>query len=207
MPIPAARPWHDDLRDAYELAYRTDPTSAYGGIIAFNRPLDADTAALILERQFVEVLVVPELLPGAAQALATKPNVRVLLTGTLQPELAAQRRTAQRRRRRAGAGSRCRTHRWRRIAVRYDAATHAEELRDLAFAWRVCKFVKSNAIVFARDEATVGRRRRPDEPRVFQPHRRHQGRGRRPHACAARSWPRMPSSRSAMAWMWPPARA
>src|SRR5690606_28694797 len=78
-------------REAYELAYRTDPTSAFGGIIAFNRPLDADTAKLILERQFVEVLVVPELLPGAAEALAARPNVRVLLTGPLSPAPAVER--------------------------------------------------------------------------------------------------------------------
>jgi phosphoribosylaminoimidazolecarboxamide formyltransferase/IMP cyclohydrolase len=145
-----------DLRDAYELAYRTDPTSAFGGIIAFNRPLDADTAALILDRQFVEVLVVPELLPGAAQALATRPNVRVLLTGALQPDLPAEREL-----RSVGGGVLVQD----RDAGRVDVAAlqcvtarqpTPEESRDLAFAWRVCKFVKSNAIVFARDEATVG---------------------------------------------------
>ena len=144
------------LRDAYELAYRTDPTSSYGGIIAFNRPLDAETAALILERQFVEVLVVPELLPGTAQELATKPNVRVLLTGPLQRELPAERQLHS-----VGGGVLVQD----RDAGRIDIETlrcvttrqpTEEELRDLAFAWRVCKFVKSNAIVFARDEATVG---------------------------------------------------
>ena len=71
------------LGAAYDLAYRTDPTSAFGGIIAFNGALDAATAQRILAQQFVEVLVVTELLPGAADQLATKPNVRVLLTGAL----------------------------------------------------------------------------------------------------------------------------
>ncbi len=127
------------LRDAYELAYRTDPTSAYGGIIAFNRPLDAETAALILERQFVEVLVVPDLLPGAAQELATKPNVRVLLTGTLQPELPVERQLHS-----VGGGVLVQD----RDAGRIDVETlkcvttrqpTAEELRDLAFAWRICQ--------------------------------------------------------------------
>jgi phosphoribosylaminoimidazolecarboxamide formyltransferase / IMP cyclohydrolase len=144
------------LRDAYEMAYLTDPTSAFGGIIAFNRPLDSTTAKLILDRQFVEVLVVPALLDGAAEVLAAKPNIRVLLTGALQripaPELEL---------RSVGGGVLVQDRDAGRIDV--DALTcvtrrqpGAQERRDLAFAWRVCKFVKSNAIVFARNEATVG---------------------------------------------------
>ncbi len=144
------------VREAYELAYRTDPTSAFGGIIAFNRPLDADTARLILDRQFVEVLVVPELLPGAAEVLATKPNVRVLLTGPLSPAPAVEREL-----RSVGGGVLVQDRDNGRIdASALKCVTRrqptAQELRDLVFAWRVCKFVKSNAIVFARDEATVG---------------------------------------------------
>jgi phosphoribosylaminoimidazolecarboxamide formyltransferase/IMP cyclohydrolase len=141
---------------AYELAHRTDPTSAFGGIIAFNRPLDAATAQLILEQQFVEVLVVPELLPGAAAALATKPNVRVLLTGALRQQAVAEREL-----RSVGGGVLAQDRDvgsidaggLRRVTQR---APTEQELRDLLFAWRVCKFVKSNAIVFARGEATVG---------------------------------------------------
>ena len=145
-----------DLRDAYDLAYRTDPTSAFGGIIAFNRPLDEDTAALVLDRQFVEVLVVPELLPGAAEALATKPNLRVLVTGTLQ---AAP--TTERELRSVGGGVLVQDRDAGRVEVQAMQCVTTrqptpDERRDLAFAWRVCKFVKSNAIVFARDEATVG---------------------------------------------------
>ncbi|MEO6079808.1 MAG: bifunctional phosphoribosylaminoimidazolecarboxamide formyltransferase/IMP cyclohydrolase [Steroidobacteraceae bacterium] len=144
------------LRDAYELAYRTDPTSAFGGIIAFNRPLDAGTAARILEQQFVEVLVVPSLLAGAAAVLATKPNVRVLLTGELQQVAAPEREL-----RSVGGGVLVQDRDSGRIEVsNLPCVTQreptAQERRDLAFAWRVCKFVKSNAIVFARDEATVG---------------------------------------------------
>src|SRR5690606_1965035 len=144
------------VREAYELAYRTDPTSAFGGIIAFNRPLDATTAQLILERQFVEVMVVPKLLPGTAEVLAGKPNVRVLLTGPLSPEPLAEREL-----RSVGGGVLVQDRDAGRIApddlrcVTRRAPTD-QERRDLAFAWRVCKFVKSNAIVFARDEATVG---------------------------------------------------
>jgi phosphoribosylaminoimidazolecarboxamide formyltransferase/IMP cyclohydrolase len=68
---------------AYEAAYRTDPTSAFGGIIALNRELDAAAASVITERQFIEVLAVPALQPEAARVLAGKPNVRVLLLGDL----------------------------------------------------------------------------------------------------------------------------
>jgi phosphoribosylaminoimidazolecarboxamide formyltransferase/IMP cyclohydrolase len=144
------------LRDAYELAYLTDTTSAYGGIIAFNRPLDATTARVILERQFVEVLVAPDLLPGAAEALATRPNVRVLLTGALNPVAAAEREL-----RSVGGGVLVQDRDAGRIDVNSlqcvtTRQPTAEERRDLAFAWRVCKFVKSNAIVFAREMATVG---------------------------------------------------
>jgi phosphoribosylaminoimidazolecarboxamide formyltransferase/IMP cyclohydrolase len=144
------------VREAYELAYRTDPTSAFGGIIAFNRALDAATAQLILGRQFVEVLVVPELLPGAAEALATKPNVRVLVTGALRAGVPAEREL-----RSVGGGVLVQDRDGGRIAPAdlkcvTKRQPDAAELRDLAFAWRVCKFVKSNAIVFARDEATVG---------------------------------------------------
>ncbi len=144
------------LREAYELAYRTDPTSAFGGIIAFNRPLDAGTARAILERQFVEVLVVPELLAGAAEALATKPNVRVLLTGPLGAAARAEREL-----RSVGGGVLVQDRDTGRVDVAQlqcvtRRAPDAQELRDLAFAWRVCKFVKSNAIVFAQGEATIG---------------------------------------------------
>jgi len=144
-----------DIGAAYELAYRTDPTSAFGGIIAFNRPLDAATARRILGRQFVEVMVAPALLPDAAEALADKPNVRVLLTGELR---AAQ---PEREMRSVGGGVLVQD----RDIGRVDVATltcvtrrepGAQELRDLTFAWAVCHYVKSNAIVFARDEATVG---------------------------------------------------
>jgi phosphoribosylaminoimidazolecarboxamide formyltransferase / IMP cyclohydrolase len=144
------------LLDAYELAYRTDPTSAFGGIIAFNRPLDSRTAKQILDRQFVEVLVVPALQAGAAEILATKPNVRVLLTGTLQQAAAAELEM-----RSVGGGVLVQDRDAGSIDVEsLTCVTRrqptAQERRDLAFAWRVCKFVKSNAIVFARDEATVG---------------------------------------------------
>jgi phosphoribosylaminoimidazolecarboxamide formyltransferase / IMP cyclohydrolase len=142
--------------EAYDLAWRTDPTSAFGGIIAFNRPLDAATVQRMLERQFVEVLIAPALLPGAAEALAAKPNVRVLLTGPLQIMPRAEREL-----RSVGGGLLVQDRDAGVIDVNaLQCVTTRQptpaERRDLAFAWRVCKFVKSNAIVFVRDESTVG---------------------------------------------------
>jgi phosphoribosylaminoimidazolecarboxamide formyltransferase/IMP cyclohydrolase len=144
------------IREAYEAAYRTDPTSAFGGIIAFNRELDAATARAITERQFVEVLAAPAVQAQAAQVLAGKPSVRVLVLG----EFGAA----------AGAAHELRSVTGGLLVQSRDLAdlneselmtptrrqATAAELADLRFAWRVCKFVKSNAIVFARGGATVG---------------------------------------------------
>jgi phosphoribosylaminoimidazolecarboxamide formyltransferase / IMP cyclohydrolase len=141
---------------AYEAAYRTDPTSAFGGIIALNRELDAAAASVITERQFIEVLAVPALQPEAARVLAGKPNVRVLLLGDLTAaaggELEYRSITGgllAQSPDRADAPPQAWTVPSRRQPTR-------EELADLRFAWRVCRFVKSNAIVFARDGATLG---------------------------------------------------
>ncbi len=93
----------DDTLAAYEQAYRTDPTSAFGGIIAFNRTLDGATARAILDRQFVEVIVAPAVDAAARAALAGKPNVRVLETGRSAGRDRRRARVPQRRRRPAGA--------------------------------------------------------------------------------------------------------
>jgi len=145
-----------DVLAAYEAAYRTDPTSAFGGILAFNRELDAAAASVITERQFIEVLAVPGLQQDAVRVLAGKPNVRVLVLGDLAAAaggeleyrgvtggLLAQSPD------RADAPQDAWTVPTRRQPTR-------EELSDLRFAWRVSRFVKSNAIVFARGGATVG---------------------------------------------------
>jgi phosphoribosylaminoimidazolecarboxamide formyltransferase/IMP cyclohydrolase len=145
-----------DALAAYEAAYRTDPTSAFGGIIAFNRELDAAAASVISERQFIEVLAIPALQPEAARVLAGKPNVRVLLLGDLAAaaggELEYRSITGgllAQSPDRADAPPQSWTVPSRRQPTR-------EELADLRFAWRVCRFVKSNAIVFARGGATLG---------------------------------------------------
>ena len=94
-----------DTLAAYDRAYKTDPTSAFGGIIAFNRPLTADTARAIVERQFVELIIAPEVDADALELCARKENVRVLVTDGLAPSNAASR-VPQRQRRPAGADAR-----------------------------------------------------------------------------------------------------
>ena len=99
------------LADAYDRAYRTDPTSAFGGIIALNRELDAETAAAISGRQFVEVIAAPSVSADAAKVLAGKQNVRVLVVGPLSAKCPVRARIPQRRRRPAGAEPRYRARR------------------------------------------------------------------------------------------------
>ena len=143
-------------REAYDRAYRTDPTSAFGGIIAINRALDAALAAAILERQFVEVLAAPAVAPEALPVLAGKPNVRVLVVGGLDHAAANEIEY-----RSVTGGLLAQTRDTARVSAEdLTVATRRkpteQELADLLFAWRVCKFVKSNAIVFAREGATIG---------------------------------------------------
>jgi phosphoribosylaminoimidazolecarboxamide formyltransferase/IMP cyclohydrolase len=145
-----------DIAAAYARAYRTDPTSAFGGIIAFNRALDRATAEAIVAQQFVEVIVAPAVEPGAREALASRENVRVIAVG----DLAASGGEAWEYRSVSG-GLLVQTRDAGTVSaaelkvVTRRAPTHAE-LGDLLFAWRVARFVKSNAIVFARDRMTIG---------------------------------------------------
>jgi len=142
--------------EAYDRAFRTDPTSAFGGIIAFNRPLDAATAGAIIERQFVEVIIAPVVEPDALPVLATKKNVRVLECGNWSeqpvPGLDFKR---------VNGGLLVQDRDLGRITTKdlkvvTKRAPTDQELLDLLFAWRVAKFVKSNAIVYCRDAMTIG---------------------------------------------------
>jgi phosphoribosylaminoimidazolecarboxamide formyltransferase/IMP cyclohydrolase len=146
----------DSLRVAYDRAYRTDPTSAYGGIVAVNRRLDAETAAAIVERQFIEVIVAPTVTPDVQQALAGKENVRLLVVGELEatetPRMEYRSIHGGLLAQSADLGHEPASN--FRVVTRRAPTT--AELRDLVFAWRVAHFVKSNAIVFARDLATIG---------------------------------------------------
>ena len=145
----------DNLADAYAKALQCDPVSAFGGIIAVNRPLDAATASRIADL-FAEVVIAPDAEPEARKILAAKKNLRLLLTGGM-PDPAAPGLNI-----RSVAGGFLAQERdaGRIVAEDLKAVTKRQpspqELDDLIFAFRVCKHVKSNAIVYARDGATVG---------------------------------------------------
>ncbi|HBN53202.1 MAG TPA: bifunctional phosphoribosylaminoimidazolecarboxamide formyltransferase/inosine monophosphate cyclohydrolase [Stenotrophomonas sp.] len=143
-----------DVGAAYEMAYGTDPTSAFGGILAFNRTLDAATAKTILDRQFVEVLIAPDYEPAALEYATKKANVRVLRI----PAGDARNNYDTKR---IGSGLLIQSADNRGMSADElktvtQRAPTAAELRDLLFAWRVAKYVKSNAIVYAKDERTIG---------------------------------------------------
>jgi len=144
------------IHDAYDKAFRTDPTSAFGGIIAFNQPLDAKTAAAIIERQFVEVIVAPEIDDDALPIVAGKKNVRLFRTGEWTDDT-------------GGGFDFNKVSGGLLVQSADDGAISADDLKvvtekkpdeqqieDLLFAWKVAKYVKSNAIVFCRDGMTVG---------------------------------------------------
>jgi phosphoribosylaminoimidazolecarboxamide formyltransferase/IMP cyclohydrolase len=146
----------DDILSAYDRAFKTDPTSAFGGIIAVNRSLDAATARAIIDRQFVEVIIAPSIDADALPVLAEKKNVRVLECGEW-PLLPAQMLDFKR----VNGGLLVQDRDLGRITaadlkvVTKRAPTEAE-IGDLLFAWRVAKFVKSNAIVYCKDNMTIG---------------------------------------------------
>ena len=140
--------------DAYELAYATDPTSAFGGIIAFNTKLDAATTKVILDRQFVEVLIAPDFEPAALDYATKKANVR-----ELQIPHGEGRNNFDIKR--VGSGLLMQTSDVREVGrdelkVVSQLAPTDTQMDDLLFAWRIAKFVKSNAIVYARDQRSIG---------------------------------------------------
>lgn len=145
----------DSILAAYERAYTTDPTSAFGGIIAFNRELDAETAQAIISRQFVEVIIAPHVSAEALELLAAKQNVRVLACGQWQTRLPGLDF------KRVNGGLLVQDRdlgmvgesELRVVTTRQPSE---QEMRDALFCWKVAKFVKSNAIVYARDNMTVG---------------------------------------------------
>ena len=145
----------DSARAAYERAYQTDPAAAFGGIIAFNNKLDRATICAIIERQFVEVIIAPEVAPDCGAALAARPGVRLLETGYRKAPLAALGL------KRISGGLLAQDSDAGRIAgPDLQVVTRRQpaeaELADLLFAWRVVKYVKSNAIVYAKDGMTLG---------------------------------------------------
>ena len=145
----------DDISAAYEKAFQTDPTSAFGGIIAFNRPLDAQTAKAIVDKQFVEVIVAPDVAADAADVLAEKRNVRVLDTGPWEAATGGQEF------KKVSGGLLVQGSDLGKITaddlkVVTDLAPTPEQIADMLFAWTVVKYVKSNAVIFCKDKMTIG---------------------------------------------------
>ncbi|WHF38754.1 bifunctional phosphoribosylaminoimidazolecarboxamide formyltransferase/IMP cyclohydrolase [Aeromonas salmonicida] len=144
-----------DLLSAYDRAYQTDPTSAFGGIIAFNRELDGATAAAIVARQFVEVIIAPSVSQEARDVVAAKQNVRLLECG--QWTAPAQGFDLKR-----VNGGLLVQERDLGMVTQGDLKVVSKrqpteaELKDLLFCWKVAKFVKSNAIVYAKEGQTIG---------------------------------------------------
>ncbi|MFB2588821.1 bifunctional phosphoribosylaminoimidazolecarboxamide formyltransferase/IMP cyclohydrolase [Acinetobacter sp. c1-l78] len=148
----------DGILDAYNLAYATDPESAFGGIIAFNRELDVETAKAIIERQFVEVIIAPSIADGVLAVTESKKNVRVLVCGEL-PKI--EERASQFDFKRVNGGLLVQEQDLGMITkddlkVVTDKVPTDAELDDLIFAWKVAKYVKSNAIVYAKNRQTIG---------------------------------------------------
>lgn len=144
-----------DILSAYERAFQTDPTSAFGGIIAFNRPLTQAAAKSIIEKQFVEVIIAPSIDAEAQEILSQKANIRVLHCG----EWESDNTDYDYKRVNGGLlvqdfdlGSIAQSE-LKQVSKR---APSEKELEDLLFSWKVAKYVKSNAIIYARDKQTIG---------------------------------------------------
>jgi phosphoribosylaminoimidazolecarboxamide formyltransferase/IMP cyclohydrolase len=143
-----------NLLEAYNRAYQTDPESAFGAIIAFNGELDGETAKTIVERQFVEVIIAPKVSTAAVAAVAAKKNVRLLECGQW-PDTPAQRLDFKR----VNGGllvqdADLQLHQGLKVVS--GKRPSEQEMIDLLFAWKIAKFVKSNAIVYAKDGMTIG---------------------------------------------------
>lgn len=148
----------EGIHAAYDLAYATDPESAFGGIIAFNRELDVATAQAIVDRQFVEVIIAPSIADGVLNVTGAKKNVRVLVCGELP---AIDARQSQLDYKRVNGGLLVQDQDLgmvskEQLKVVTKRAPTEQEIDDMIFAWKVAKYVKSNAIVYAKDRQTIG---------------------------------------------------
>jgi phosphoribosylaminoimidazolecarboxamide formyltransferase/IMP cyclohydrolase len=142
------------LLEAYQNAFATDPESAFGGIIAFNQELDADTAACIVDKQFVEVIIAPRVSDAAKNAVSTKKNIRLLECGewdTMAFNALEYKRVT--------GGLLLQDNDLdlsNKLEVVSQVQPTEQQLSDLQFAWKVAKFVKSNAIIYANNQMTIG---------------------------------------------------
>ncbi|EOA6596708.1 bifunctional phosphoribosylaminoimidazolecarboxamide formyltransferase/IMP cyclohydrolase [Vibrio vulnificus] len=144
-----------DILEAYNRAYQTDPTSAFGGIIAFNQELDAETATAIVERQFVEVIIAPSVSAEAMEVVAAKKNVRLLECGEWTTK------TTGFEVKRVNGGLLVQDRDQGMVSlddlkVVSKRQPTEEELKDALFCWKVAKYVKSNAIVYSKGDMTIG---------------------------------------------------
>lgn len=142
--------------DAYLRAYQTDPVSSYGGILAFNQTIDEETAKTILEKQFAEVIIAPEINDAANVVFSKKPAIRVLITGQWQPGTSSKLDM-----RSIYGGMLVQEHNdflldSNELIVVTEKQPSEETMQDLFFAWITAKHVKSNAIVLAKNSATIG---------------------------------------------------
>lgn len=141
------------LLEAYNNAFQTDPESAFGGIIAFNQPLDKATAQAIVDRQFSEVIIAPSVMDGVSDIIASKKNVRLLTCGDFTASTAVQDF------KRVSGGLLVQDSDqalYKELQIVSTRVPTEEEMRDMLFAWKVAKFVKSNAIIYAKNNRTVG---------------------------------------------------
>ncbi|OJI55825.1 bifunctional phosphoribosylaminoimidazolecarboxamide formyltransferase/IMP cyclohydrolase [Vibrio vulnificus] len=144
-----------DILEAYNRAYQTDPTSAFGGIIAFNQELDAETATAIVERQFVEVIIAPSVSAEAMEVVAAKKNIRLLECGEWTTK------TTGFDVKRVNGGLLVQDRDQGMVSlddlkVVSKRQPTEEELKDALFCWKVAKYVKSNAIVYSKGDMTIG---------------------------------------------------
>ena len=143
------------ILSAYQNAYKTDPTSAFGGIIAFNRELDKKTAKSIIDKQFVEVIIAPSVNKDAQSVLSDKDNIRVLVCGSLtKPKPAFEYKSIS-------GGLLVQDKDLEQLNKKdlkcvTKIKPNSEQMKDLLFAWKVAKSVKSNAIVYAKNLMTIG---------------------------------------------------
>jgi phosphoribosylaminoimidazolecarboxamide formyltransferase/IMP cyclohydrolase len=146
----------DNILDAYDKAFKTDPTSAFGGIIAFNRSLDVKTAEAIVDRQFVEVIVAPAIEADALAVIAAKKNVRVLETGewpsVAMPGFDFKKVSGGLLVQNTDLGVITQSD----LKVVTELAPTPQQIQDMLFAWTVVKYVKSNAIIFCKNNMTIG---------------------------------------------------
>ena len=144
-----------DILEAYQKAFASDETSAFGGIIAFNKALDQVTANKIIENQFVEVLIAPGIEPEAQKVIASKENIRLLITEILGSEDAGSKLLS------VNGGLLVQDNDIAKVTekdlkVVSKREPSPEEVKNCLFAWKVCKYVKSNAIVYTKNSQTVG---------------------------------------------------